>query len=382
MAIPYLLACLYLALGAKLPKKYWEQNIYRLLTLSILLCPVLLFSFQESKMQSLIASSQSFLSWMALIGSIYIVCGGIKIDFPWRLSLKNNLFLLLCFSFVSLLSHPYLSACLFVRPFFTFNQKRKHQSHLFPFYMIAVVFLPLAFLGEIRFSLFHFLDHLSTYQNIFLSSLGKVFLYFAPLYLSFLFIEALQLKKEDSYAHENHPPVKRIRGRYNLIFLLGILMGSLFESPYRESIMISMAGCSLMISRPQVQQENSFDFKALLETILFFLTLAILAVPFIRFTESWTMDENLKNVLLSPWVAQKDYLNTKIELSYLDLKSLPFNLLILFSSLTYLGNPLTWMLKANLESLHLPSNSFLGYLLYSLLYMSPILIMILLFHSF
>jgi Na+/H+ antiporter NhaD/arsenite permease-like protein len=224
-----------------------------------------------------------YLSFIILLGSLFVIAGGIVIRVGIRgTPTLNSVFLLVGAVFASLIGTTGASMVL-LRPLIRSNKWRKRVVHIYVFFIFLVsniggLLTPLGdpplFLGFLRgVPFFWTLRLLPIWCLAVAVLLGLFFL-----------MDSYFMKKE-------HPekflkgldglPEKKleIKGKINFLFLLMILC-SLFMPPlFREGIMILATGLSVYCTRKSLREENVFTYAPILEVAILFAGIFVTMAP-------------------------------------------------------------------------------------------------------
>lgn len=436
--IPFALLLILISFLPILAAPWWKDLAHKFLVTGICSLPVLVFlaacsnQTNGASVSLLVKSIEDFAVFLAMVGSLYIVTGGIamvgKIEGrPWTNTLILGLGALLA-NLVSTVG----ASLLLVRPFLQANRERK-SWHIPVFFIFIVsnlggLLLPLGdpplFLGFI-----HGVDFLWTIR------LWPQWLVANGLVLTLFFFL-------DTHLWRKHPPlslaVHRIRdktetlkdwngkgwegplrliGKRNFVFLAGILLAVLLQSarvtewtqahlglflkiPHPllgAGIMVLCALGSLIVTKGNVRQTNAFSWHPLGEVGILFLGIFITMGPALVL-----LSQNAETLegLSSPHY----YWLTGLSSSFLDnapaymafattaagspekIAQLAENRpqilaaistgAVFFGAMTYIGNGPNLMVEAIARELHFPTPHFLKYLLISLVVLLPILFLV------
>lgn len=230
-----------------------------------------------------------YVSFIILLGSLFVIAGGVVMKTSARgTPALNVLFLLVGAIFASIIGTTGASMIL-VRPMIRANRWRKHNIHIFIFFIFLVsniggLLTPLGdpplFLGFLRGVPFTW-----TFRLI-------PFWAFAVLMLLILFylVDRHFLKKENREALVEEldtlsGPKLDIRGMVNFIFLV-IVIGAFFVPPIvRELVMIASVGLSLYFTPTVLREENAFTYHPIIEVAILFAGIFVTMVPPMKMLE-------------------------------------------------------------------------------------------------
>jgi Na+/H+ antiporter NhaD/arsenite permease-like protein len=346
---------------------------------------------------------QEYVSFIILLGSLFVIAGGIVIKIGAKGTPKLNCLLLLIGSvFASFIGTTGASMVL-IRPMIRANRWRKHVNHIFIFFIFLVsniggLLTPLGdpplFLGFLRGVPFFWTFKLTPFWFF---AVGIV------LFIFFLF-DSYFLKKEDKDAmlkSLDEMPEKKleIKGLMNLIFL-GMVIGAFFIPPiFREAVMIAAAGLSIYFTPVTLREENAFTYHPIIEVALLFAGIFITMAPVLTIfqasgsklgiTEPWhffwitgslsSFLDNAPTYLVFFTTAQSVALAKGITENLI--MGVPEVFLIAISTgavfmgaNSYIGNGPNFMVKAICEENEIKMPSFFGYMAWSVGILIPVFI--------
>ncbi len=233
---------------------------------------------------------KDYISFIILLGSLFVISGGIVIRIGSRGTPKLNcLFLFVGAVFASIIGTTGASMVL-IRPLIRANRWRKHVSHIFIFFIFVVsniggVLTPLGdpplFLG--------FLKGVPFFWTL---KLIPLWLFAVAVLLAVFFaIDGYFVKKEreeDYLKALDHVSERRfeIKGKVNLLFLL-MVIGAFFVPPvFREVIMVAAAGLSIYFTHATLREENTFTYHPIIEVAILFAGIFLTMVPVLKLLET------------------------------------------------------------------------------------------------
>jgi Na+/H+ antiporter NhaD/arsenite permease-like protein len=230
-----------------------------------------------------------YISFIILLGSLFVISGGIVIRIGAQATAKLNCLLLLIGAvFASFIGTTGASMVL-IRPMIRANRWRKHVAHIFIFFIFLVsnvggLLTPLGdpplFLGFLRGVPFFWTFKLLPFWFF------AVFL----LLVVFFIVDSHFMKKEDKEAFlkglDEIPDKKlEIKGMINLVFLL-MVIGAFFVPPIiREIVMIAAAGLSVYFTPVAMREENAFTYHPIIEVALLFIGIFVTMSPVLKILE-------------------------------------------------------------------------------------------------
>jgi Na+/H+ antiporter NhaD/arsenite permease-like protein len=268
---------------------WWDSNRNKLLLSLGMSLPVLAIVVPNAT-HLLLESLVDYFSFIVLLGSLFVISGGIYIrgEFPGT-PLSNTVFLGIGALLSNLIGTTGASMVL-IRPYLRANRKRQNRAHLAVFFIFIVsniggLLTPLGdpplFLGFLRGVPFQWT--LSLFP-IWLTAIGIVLLAF-NLYDQYIFVRE-DVETPGALAEEVQPRRRlHIQGKWNFLFLAGIMVAAISSGSFRwprgvqEIWMISMAVMSWLTTPKSVHKENHFHFHPILEVAAVFAGIFITMIP-------------------------------------------------------------------------------------------------------
>jgi Na+/H+ antiporter NhaD/arsenite permease-like protein len=348
---------------------------------------------------------QEYVSFIILLGSLFIIAGGIVIKIGARGTPKLNLLLLLTGTiFASLIGTTGASMAL-IRPMIRANKWRKHCAHIFIFFIFLVSNIGglLTPLGDPPL----YLGFLRGVPFFWTLNLAPVLLFTAGTVLAlFYIIDSYYLKKEDEAAILNgldELPEKKleIKGLINLAFL-GMVIAAFFLPPIiREAAMIAAAGLSIYFTPVALREENSFTYNPIIEVALLFVGIFITMSPVLAIlqvnggslgvTEPWSFFwasgalssflDNAPTYLVffatAQGVAAAQGITENLIMGVPEIYLMAISAgAVLMGANSYIGNGPNFMVKAICEENDINMPSFFGYMAWSVLILIPVFILV------
>ncbi len=424
-AIPFLGIIFSMSFLPLLAPKFFEKHggvIPFGWTAVYLACVVWFFGFHELIPATFEPLLNDYVSFIIQISTLYIVAGGIFVDFP---NGKGPVFNTMFLFFGSLLAGwigTTGAAMLLIRPFLRANAQRKYKVHLMVFFIFLVANIggaatplgdPPLFIGFLKgVDFFWFIQHLAPFL------FGTTFVLCGLFYA----VDAILFKKETGKFAVNRDNASFvIKGTRNLFFLILVLLtvilcqfeGSFeiagktynYSSVLRNVILISIAMLSLKITHKNIREKNEFTFAPIREVAEFFVAIFITVAPILSILSK---GENGSLAMIFNWIApggefvlSKCFWASGLLSSVLDnaptfliffhlasgnaaeLMTTKASILTSFSistvfmgALTYIGNAPNLMVRSISEHHGIKVPSFLGYMGWSIGILAPIFLVI------
>lgn len=369
----------------------------------------------------LLMTGLEYLSFMALLGALFTISGGILIKGSYKVTPLINTFFLALGSLLASFIGTTGAAMLLIRPLIKANKSRKHKVHVIVFFIFLVANIggsltplgdPPLFLG--------FLQGVSFFWTL---KLTPAWLFAVGLLLIVFFIlDRSFFKKEliNSDEELTKTPLK-IEGRRNFFLLAGVLatviiypeipesFGEIGRNLFQIILLLSLAFLSIKITPHKTRMANDFTWFPIKEVAILFASIFVTMIPALKFLEANGAVIGVKDPLQFFWASGflSSFLdNAPTYLTFLSLgKAVTTQLLSVAPSLatiklfdgtfiaehilraislgavfmganTYIGNGPNFMVKAIAEESGIKMPSFFAYMLWSLLFLVPIFILI------
>lgn len=363
-----------------------------------------------------------YLPFIILISALYIVSGGIYLDFPRGYGPLFNV----CFLFFGSLLAGWIgttgAATLLIRPLLRANLGRKTQAHILVFFLFLVANIGGAAtpLGDppLLIGFLEGIDFFWFFKNLypfFLSAIiGLCSLFFMLDVFLFKLDPAVHRDKTDS-------PLFILRGSVNLYLIVLILIAVIccnfkggftlfgesfmYSSLVRNGIIAAIAFISIKITPHTIREKNSFSFDPIKEVAELFIGIFITVTPIIhilhkgqsgalKFMFDWIAPD-------ANFIASKCFWACGLLSAFLDnaptfliffhmtsgnameLMTAKANILsaisistVFMGALTYIGNAPNLIVKSIYSHYGLKPPSFFGYITWSAIILIPMFLII------
>lgn len=377
----------------------WERNRNKAIFAAVLAVPTaayLLRSFPEG----LWHSALEYVSFIALLGSLYVIAGGIHVRGDLEATPRINTTMLAIGAVLANVVGTTGASMLMIRVLLSTNQERKHIAHI-PFFFILIVsncaglLTPLGdpplFLGYLRGVPFTWTFGLWPYwlmANVYLLGL-------------FYVLDRRAYGREaarDILRDETQIQPIRMEGLQNVALLALVVVCIFVSTPFRELGMIALSLVSLSVLPKQARVKNKFSYGPIVEVAVLFAGIFVTMVPALALLEA--RGEELG--LTAPWQfflvtggLSSVLDNAPTYLTFLsaaqgmnmanEVVGVPTIYLVAISlgavfmgANTYIGNGPNFMVKAIAEESGLKMPSFFGYAGRAVLTLLPVYLMVLL----
>lgn len=396
--LPFVCMLIAIAVLPLTHSQWWESNKNKALISLVLGIPVgIYFLFEDS--QQLVHTAMEYISFIILIGSLFTISGGILLRGNLRGTPMINTAFLFVGAVVANLIGTTGASMLFIRPLLRTNDTRKHISHIPVFFIFLVSNIggsltplgdPPLFLGYLQGVPFFWTLRLLPLWTL---AVGTV------LFIFYLF-ERRAWKMEshiDIVRDQIHQePMIKIDGKLNLIWFVGVLMAVFLPTPYRETIIVSMAYLSYRFTPREIRIQNRFTFYPIKEVAVLFAGIFVTMIPVLLILKARGAEIGIKEPWQFFWITGglSSFLdNAPTYLTFFSLAQglgisssmirIPEDILIAISSgavfmgaNSYIGNGPNFMVKSICEEVGIKIPSFFGYMLYSGSILIPVFILI------
>jgi Na+/H+ antiporter NhaD/arsenite permease-like protein len=400
MVLPFaaMLACI--AILPLAAGHFWESNRNKGIVAALLSLPVAAYLASEN-FHALTHSALEYASFIALLGSLYAIAGGIHVSGDLKATPRTNTALLALGAVLANLVGTTGASMLLIRVLLNTNRERKHTQHL-PFFFILVVsncgglLTPLGdpplFLGYLRGVPFGWTLSLFPFWLI------------ANAYLLglFYFVDGRAYHKEHARdlardAREVEP--LRISGGINGLLLLGVVGAIFLDTPLREAAMVGLGLLSVTLAPKEPRAKNKFSYGPIVEVAVLFAGIFVTMVPALAILEArgaelglsapWhfflvsgalsSVLDNAPTYLTFLTAAQGMHLGDQVVgvpevfLSAISVGS------VFMGANTYIGNGPNFMVKAIADEAGYQTPSFFGYAGRAILTLTPVYLVVLYF---
>lgn len=414
MVLPFIILLLMIATGPLFYHHFWEKK-YPSVSFFLGSVTAVYYLVFLNDYHSLLHSFTEYISFIALLSSLFIVSGGIFIKIDKKSTPALNSIILLIGSIIANLIGTTGASMLLIRPFIKINQDRIKPYHIVFFIFIVSniggaltpIGDPPLFLGFLRgIDFFWFIGHI-----------WYIWLPTVLIIISMFYFIDSRNHLEENRAFSDKIEFKGLKN----VFYLGIILISVFLDPavikwipnlspfplgIREIIMFSVAYISFVRADKNILRSNEFDFEPIKEVAFLFIGIFITMIPALQLIahEAQVMGEKI-NVSAFYWATgtlssildnAPTYLNfLSAELGkfgldlnikadvhnfqseyYLYLQAISVAA-VFFGSMTYIGNGPNFMVKSISERAGIRMPSFFAYVYkYSIPILLPIFTLI------
>jgi Na+/H+ antiporter NhaD/arsenite permease-like protein len=413
MVIPFIVLLLMIATGPLFYKHFWERH-YPKMAILLGLVTVFYYLVFLNDYHSLIHTLAEYISFIALLSSLFVASGGIFIKVDKKATPYINVLFLLFGAVISNIIGTTGASMLLIRPYIKMNQDRIKAYHVIFFIFIisniggalTPIGDPPLFIGFLRgVPFFWVLDNVwFIWIPMILLILGVFFLF-----------DKFNAAKSDAPVEELKYSGKiEFKGYRNLVYL-AVIIFSVFLDPnvfswvpdfsplpfgIREIIMFAVVYLSYKQADTEILRSNEFDFEPIKEVAYLFIGIFLTMVPALQLiAEEARVNHDLLNAGTFYWATgglssfldnTPTYLNflsaamgkyaldVNVKAHVLDFVSQDIIYLraisvaaVFFGAMTYIGNGPNFMVKSICERAGIEMPSFFTYMIK---YSIPILI--------
>lgn len=408
MIIPFGVILLCIALMPFVNLHWWEKNYHRVaVTLGLFTCGYYFFVLGER--DRLLDIGHEYISFIALIGSLFIVAGGVHIRVRGEATpLRNTLFLGIGAVIANFIGTTGASM-LMIRPWIRMNKYRITAFHVVFFIFIVSnaggaltpIGDPPLFLGYLKGVPFFW-----TTVHLWGSWLFVV----GALLVMFYVGDTINFRRAPAVVREAETASEefRIDGKRNFYFIAIILVAVFLPSPWRELIMAAAAIGSFYTTPKQIHDMNQFNFHPIKEVAWLFFGIFGTMIPALDYLQLHSDTLGVETPLqfyMFTGVLSAVLDNAPTYLTFLaaalgqqglalgesaDVASFAASHVailvaislgaVFFGAATYIGNGPNFMVKAIAEHSKVETPSFFGYVFrFTLPFLLPLLIVVGLF---
>ena len=418
MVIPFVVLLLMIATGPLFYKHFWEHH-YPKIAIGLGAITVVYYLVFLNDSHSLLHTLAEYLSFIALLSSLFVASGGILIKVDKKSTPLLNVLFLAFGAIISNIIGTTGASMLLIRPFIKINQNRIKPYHIIFFIFIVSniggaltpIGDPPLFLGFLRGVPFFWVV-----QNVWYIWIPTMILILGLFYIVDSLSKGDRGSEIEIEINKSYSGKIEFKGLKNLIYL-GIIIISVFIDPavlsfvpslaplpfgIREIIMFSVVYLSFKTADQEVLKANEFDFEPIKEVAYLFIGIFATMIPALQLIahEASILRDQLNagifywaTGLLSGFLdnaptylnflsaAMGKYaldINVKSQVQefvihdeiYLQAISVAA---VFFGALTYIGNGPNFMVKSICERAGISMPSFFTYLIkYSLIILIPI----------
>lgn len=287
LVTPFIMLLGAIAIMPFINRHWWEHN-YPKVSYALGAVVILIYIFSIDNVPRLLLTFHEYVSFISLIGSLFVVAGGIHLKIKGKSAPYENVILLGTGAVISNLLGTTGASMLLIRPYLRINKFRIRPYHvIFFIFIVSNVGGALTPIGDPPL----FLGYLKGVP--FFWVVTRVWhiwaLAVAALLVVFFFVDTYYFRKASEAVQKEalEGEQAEFSGLHNL-FYLAIILGSVFISHpimLRELIMWGAAFASYYTTREEIHQRNDFNFIPIKEVAILFAGIFATMIPALDWLE-------------------------------------------------------------------------------------------------
>jgi Na+/H+ antiporter NhaD/arsenite permease-like protein len=386
--VPFAILLVAIALAPLIARHHWERHYHKLcVALAGTVCLYYLFVAKEPA--RVIHAGIDYLTFMVVVGSFFVVAGGIHLGVKSPSSAMRNTLFLFVGALLGNLIGTIGASMLLIRPWIAMNRARVRPMHI-AFFVFLVgniggALLPVGpplFLGFLKGVPFGW-----TLQNCWRQWLIAVAIVLAV----FFVLDLINLRWRERAIHESEITQWRCDGAQNFLFLFALLAALIaVRAGWREPLMVLIALGSYFATPQRIREADRFTFAPLKEVGWLFLGIFGTMIPVLEYMEGTAGRLGLTSDLAFFWatgllsalldnaptylaffaaalgrhglsVNNMSHVARLISENGRELVAISLGATF-FGALTYIGNAPNLLVKTIAEHARVPVPSFIGYI--------------------
>jgi Na+/H+ antiporter NhaD/arsenite permease-like protein len=377
---------------------FWDSNRRKLVVSAVLGVPVLVLYARHAP-ALLLRATEDYLSFMILLGSLFVIAGGVLMDGDLEATPRTNTLFLAGGALLASLIGTTGASMLLIRPLLHTNSERRNVVHTVVFFIFLVSNIGgcLTPLGDPPL----FLGYLAGVPFTWTLRLAPAWFFTTAILLLIYYVwdtRAHAKERASSLAldHAHREPIT-IRGTENLILLGGIVAAAaLLASPWRELTMAGLTILSYVRTPKSLHQANRFSLHPITEVAVVFAGLFATMLPALDLLRARGAELGVAHPWQFFWATGllSSFLdNAPTYLAFLalgqgmqltpDIVGVSHKILaaislgaVFMGANSYIGNGPNFMVRSIAESRGVRMPSFGGYLLYSGAVLIPVFVLV------
>lgn len=428
MAFPFVLLLVLIAVMPLTPhslKELWEKYYPHISILLGVIVAALYGCFMPHGAEAVWHSFKEYVSFIALVGSLFVISGGIVIHLKGEATPKTNVIFLLVGAVLANLIGTTGASMVLIRPWMRMNKFRLSGFHIvFFIFLVSNVGGALTPIGDppLYIGYLRGVPFFWVLENAILPWIFVTGLLLAVFYL----FDLRSFRKSGARGKVAEKSSERmalsVRGMKNVGFLLMIVCAVFLPGQFtpetravletyfvREILMVAVAVASYFTTKPEVHEENDFTFAPIKEVGFLFIGIFLTMVPALAyltangkaigemltqashyfyasgllsgFLDNTPTYANFFDLIRSQVDAPTDAAKVACMIDPGNIREHAFLVAIslgsvFFGALTYIGNGPNFMVKSIADAAGVKTPTFFGYLFrYGLLILVPALIL-------
>jgi Na+/H+ antiporter NhaD/arsenite permease-like protein len=288
MIAPFILLLAAIAVVPFINRHWWERR-YPLVALGLGLVTIAYYGVVLQNRERMVETGYEYLSFIGLIGSLFVVAGGIHIRIRGQSKPLANVFLLAVGAVLANIIGTTGASMILIRPFIRVNKYRIKPYHIV-FFIFVVSNMggaltpigdPPLFLGYLRgIPFFWVAEHL--WDKWAVGMVGVLGIFYVLDLRAFRRLPAAVRLAAETHAEEGEAS-----GVHNIFFVALILVAVFIQRPpfVREALMILAALGSYLTTKKSIHEKNDFNFLPIKEVAILFLGIFATMMPALDWLE-------------------------------------------------------------------------------------------------
>lgn len=396
--LPFVAMLLAIAFLPLFAPRFWGSNRRKLGVAGALALPVLVLYLRRHP-ASLVHVAGDYVSFILLLGSLFVISGGILLEGDLRATPRNNTAFLAVGAVLANVVGTTGASMLLVRPLLQSNQQRRRVWHTVVFFIFVVANVggcltplgdPPLFLGYLQGVPFTWTLRLLPEWAFAVGALLLVYhLWDRREY-------AREMGRDRLRDRLDVRPL-RIGGKENAVYLLGVVAAVAFLGPpWRELALVALAAASLARTPRDLRAANHFTWHPILEVAALFAGIFVTMLPALDLLRARGAELGVREPWQFFWAAgslSSVLDNAPTYLAFLALAQgqgltaqvvgVPHEILraislgaVFMGANTYVGNGPNFMVRAVAEARGVKMPSFGGYMILSGVVLIPLFVLV------
>jgi Na+/H+ antiporter NhaD/arsenite permease-like protein len=284
---PFVALLMAIAIVPFINRHWWEEK-YPMVAFTLGALVVMYYVIVVQNVPRLLLTLEEYISFISLIGSLFVVSGGIHLKLQGKSAPYENVIMLGFGALISNILGTTGASMLLVRPYLRANKFRIRPYHVVFFIFIVSnvggaltpIGDPPLFLGYLKGIPFFWV--VGRVWHIWALALGILLaIFFVVDFLSF------QKVSREVRSQARQPEKAEFSGLHNLLFLAVILGAVFIQNPpmLRELIMWAAAMASYYTTQKSVHEKNEFNFIPIKEVAILFAGIFATMIPALDWLE-------------------------------------------------------------------------------------------------
>jgi Na+/H+ antiporter NhaD/arsenite permease-like protein len=287
--LPFVLLLTSIAVVPFISRSWWEKY-YPYCSFGFAAITVVTYLVSTGSLNRIGSALDDYFSFIILIGSLFVVSGGVLIRLKGEAKPFANVATLLAGAVISNVVGTTGASIILIRPYLRVNKNRLQPYHIVFFIFIVSniggaltpIGDPPLFLGYLMGMPFFWVLTNAWY----IWSFTLVILLAVFFVIDSFMLKKLQKEKPEIFL-DKFQEEAQVRGVHNVLFLFVILFAVFIQEPkyVRELLMLCAASGSYITTKKEIHKENRFNFHPLNEVAILFLGIFITMAPALDWLE-------------------------------------------------------------------------------------------------